>query len=158
MRESDEPVQPYLATIDVAGRRLDVSVLIAYDGIEYGGRLWFSETEWDDDGIPDRGVIAGRTRQEVEQFARRLTEAEFVARYRRAAANRRRFLALRAVTEEFLAKVRYLNQVAISMRAGLIDTEGAAQEIDYTEHQLHELVRQFREVAGVEQRVESSSP
>lgn len=155
MSTSDETVQPYLATIEVGGRRLDVSVLISYDGIEYGGRLWFTETEWDDEGIPDRGVLPGRSRPDVEQMARRLSEDELVARYRRAAANRRRFVALRSVTEDFLAKVRYLNQVAISMRAGLIDTEGAAQEIDYTEHQLHELVRQFREVAGVEQRVEA---
>lgn len=155
MSDSGDSVQPFLATIEVGGRRLDVSVLISYDGIEYGGRLWFFETEWDDEGIPDRGFIPGRSRDEVEQLARRLSEEELVARYRRAAANRRRFVALRTVTEEFLAKVRYLNQVAISMRAGLIDTEGAAQEIDYTEHQLHELVRQFREVAGVEQRVEA---
>ncbi|HSC31388.1 MAG TPA: hypothetical protein VLD17_06670 [Gemmatimonadaceae bacterium] len=155
MSASDETVQPYLATIEVGGRRLDVSVLISYDGIEYGGRLWFAETEWEDEGIPDRGNLPGRSRQEVEQMARHLTEEDLIARYRRAAASRRRFIALRSVTEDFLAKVRYLNQVAISMRAGLIDTEGAAQEIDYTEHQLHELVRQFREVAGVEQRVEA---
>jgi hypothetical protein len=82
--------------------------------------------------------------------ARRLTGDELVARYKRAAANKRRFLALRSVTDEFLRKVRYLNQVAISMRAGLIDLDGAAQEIDVTEHQLHELIRRLREVAGVE--------
>jgi len=155
MSDADETVQPFLATISVGGRRLDVSLQMAFDGIEYLGRLWFTETEWDDDGIPDRGLIPGRTPGEVEQMARRLNEEDLIARYRRAASNRRRYVALRSVTEEFLAKVRYLNQVAISMRAGLIDTEGAAQEIDFTEHQLHELVRQLREVAGVEQRVEA---
>ena len=36
------------------------------------------------------------------------------------------------------------------MRAGLIDLDGAAQEIDVTEHQLHELIRRLREVAGLE--------
>jgi hypothetical protein len=36
------------------------------------------------------------------------------------------------------------------MRAGLIDQEGAEQEIDYAEHQLHEIVARLREVAGVE--------
>jgi hypothetical protein len=36
------------------------------------------------------------------------------------------------------------------MRAGLIDLEGAAQEIDYTEQQLHQLVRRLRAAAGVE--------
>ena len=57
---------------------------------------------------------------------------------------------LRKVTEEILAKVRYLNQLSVSMRAGLIDLEGAAQEIDYTEQQMHQLVRRLRAAAGVE--------
>jgi hypothetical protein len=150
---SDDTVQPYIGTIMVGPRRFDVSVLISYDGVEYIGRLWFAAADGaaDDDRIPDRGVLPGRSKEEVEAMARRLTEGEMVARYRRATANKRRFLALRTVTDEFLRKVRYLNQVAISMRAGLIDLEGAAQEIDFTEHQLHELVRRLREVAGVEE-------
>jgi hypothetical protein len=36
------------------------------------------------------------------------------------------------------------------MRAGLIDPEGAEQEIDFAEHQLHEIVDRLRDVAGVE--------
>ena len=43
-----------------------------------------------------------------------------------------------------------LNQVAISMRAGLLDVDGAAQEIDLTEKQLHELIDRLRSYAGVE--------
>jgi hypothetical protein len=150
MRPSEESVQPHIATVNVGGQRFGVSVLISYDGIEYVGRLWYAEEDWEDAGIPDRGVLPGRSRDEVIAQARRLTGDELVARYKRAAANKRRFLALRSVTDEFLRKVRYLNQVAISMRAGLIDLDGAAQEIDVTEHQLHELIRRLREVAGVE--------
>ena len=150
MRTSEESVQPHIATVNVGGQRFAVSVLISYDGIEYVGRLWFAEEDWEDAGIPDRGVLPGRSRDEVVAQARRLTGDELVARYKRAAANKRRFLALRTVTDEFLRKVRYLNQVAISMRAGLIDLDGAAQEIDVTEHQLHELIRRLREVAGLE--------
>ena len=150
MRPSEESVQPNIATISVGGQRFGASVLISYDGIEYVGRLWFAEEDWEDAGIPDRGVLSGRSREEVVAQARRLTGDELVARYKRAAANKRRFLALRSVTDEFLRKVRYLNQVAISMRAGLIDLDGAAQEIDVTEHQLHELIRRLREVAGLE--------
>jgi hypothetical protein len=151
MAVSDESVQPHLATITVGPRRFDVSVLISYDGVEYLGRLWFTDEAWADDGIPDRGLITGRSKEEVEAAARRLTEPELLARYRRALANKRRFVALRTVTDEFLRKVRYLNQVTISMRAGLIDMEGAAQEIDFTEHQLHELVRRLRDAAGIEE-------
>jgi len=49
-----------------------------------------------------------------------------------------------------LSKIRYLNQVAISMRAGLLDVDGAAQEIALTERQLHEIVDRLRALAGVE--------
>jgi hypothetical protein len=62
----------------------------------------------------------------------------------------RRFLGLRKHTDEILAKIRYLNQVAISMRAGLLDVEGAAQELDLTEKQLHQLIDQLSEHAGKE--------
>ena len=149
MRQSVETVQPQIATIHVGSKRLGVSVRVAYDGVEYLGRLWFAEHEWDG-GIPDRGVLPGRTHDEVMDLARRLTETELVARYRRAATTTRRYKALRGIIEDFLLKVRYLNQVAISMRAGHIDLEGAAQEIDITEHQLHELIRRLRDAAGVE--------
>ena len=146
----DEMVQPHVATIEVDGRELNVSVRIVYDGIEYVGRLWFGETQWDDEGLPDRGPIAGRTKEEVIAGARRLNEQELVLRYRRALSEKRRFHGLRRVTDEILAKIRYLNQVAISMRAGLLDVDGAAQEIDLTERQLHELVSGLRKNAGVE--------
>ena len=151
MSQPERTIQPHIGTVSVGGRRFNVSVVVSYDGIEYTGRLWFSEEEWDDDGLPDRGVIPGRTRDEVVSIARELTADEMLARYKRAAANKRRYLSLRAVIEEFLRKVRYLNQVAISMRAGLIDLEGAAQEIDVTEHQMHELIRRLRDVAGIEE-------
>jgi hypothetical protein len=54
------------------------------------------------------------------------------------------------VTEELLRRVRYLNQLAVSIRAGLIDYEGATHEIDTAENQLVELVRRLRDVAGIE--------
>jgi hypothetical protein len=36
------------------------------------------------------------------------------------------------------------------MRAGLLDVEGAAQELELTERQLHELVDRLRPTAGDE--------
>ena len=83
-------------------------------------------------------------------LAKRLSTSELVLRYRRALAEKRRFVGLRKVTEEVLSKIRYLNQVAISMRAGLLDMDGAAQEIDLTEKQLHELIDRLKSYAGVE--------
>jgi hypothetical protein len=146
----DDTVQPHVTTIDYQGRRYSVSCRIVFDGIEYVGRLWFADDAWDDTGIPDRGALPGRDRDEVLDLAKRLSPAELVLRYRRALAEKRRFIGLRKVTEEVLSKIRYLNQVAISMRAGLLDMDGAAQEIDLTEKQLHELIDRLRSYAGVE--------
>lgn len=142
--------QPHIATIEHDGKQLDVSCRIAFDGIEYVGRLWFADVNLADSGIPDRGALPGRSREEVLALATRLTPPELALRYRRAVAERRRFLQLRRATEEILTRIRYLNQVSISMRAGLLDAEGAAQEVDQTEKQLHELVDALRFVAGIE--------
>lgn len=145
-----ENQQPHIASINLDGKRYSVSVRIAFDGVEYIGRLWFIEEGWDDAGIADRGAIPGRTRDEVITTARKLRVDDLKQRYLRALAEKRRFLGLRRATEDILAKIRYLNQVALSMRAGLLDMEGAAQEIDLTERQLHDLINRLREVAGVE--------
>lgn len=151
MNPEGDSIEREIASINADGRQLAVSLNVAFDGIEHVGRLWFAEEEWEDEGIPDRGVISGRTTEDVITSARGLTEAELLARLRRATVNKRRYLSLRAVTDDILRKVRYLNQVAVSMRAGLIDLDGAAQEIDFTEHQLHELVARLRDAAGVEE-------
>ncbi len=143
-------IQPHIATIEHDGKRLHVSCRIAFDGIEYVGRLWFADEKLADSGLPDRGGIPGRSRDEVVVLAQRLTPPELALRYRRAMAERRRYFELRRATEEILSKIRYLNQVSISMRAGLLDGEGAAQELELTEKQLHELVERLRYFAGVE--------
>jgi hypothetical protein len=146
----DDIAQPHLGTIEVDGRRYNVSCHIAFDGIEYVGRLWFADEAWDDVGTPDRGAIPGRNKDEVLQAAQQLDTEQLVMRFRRAQAEKRRFHGLRKCTDDVLAKIRYLNQVAISMRAGLLDVDGAAQEIDLTEKQLHELIGHLRVHAGVE--------
>jgi len=147
---ADEIVQPHIASLDYGGRRYNVACRIAFDGIEYVGRLWFADETWDDGGLPDRGALPGRSRDEVLALARRLTQQELMLRYRRALAEKRRFTGLRRATDDILGKIRYLNQVAISMRAGLLDTEGAAAEIDLTERQLHEIIEKLKLHAGVE--------
>jgi hypothetical protein len=151
MATHDEIIQPYVANIETEGRRYNVSVRVVYDGIEYVGRLWFADEAWEDIGLPDRGALPGRTREEVISSAMRLTPEELVKRHRRALAEKRRFIALRKHTDEILAKIRYLNQLAVSMRAGLLDVEGAAQEVDLTEKQLHSLIDTLSEHAGKEE-------
>lgn len=147
---ADENAQPHIATLDYDGRRFNVSCRVVFDGIEYVGRLWFTDEAWDDAGLPDRGALPGRTREEALTLARRLTQQDILLRYRRALAEKRRFVGLRKATDEILSKIRYLNQVAISMRAGLLDSEGAAAEIDLTERQLHDIIERLRSYAGVE--------
>jgi len=146
----DENVQPHIATLEYDGRRFNVTCKVMFDGIEYVGHLWFADEAWDDTGVPDRGSLPGRTRDETLTLARRLTPQELMLRYRRALAEKRRFTGLRKATEDILEKIRYLNQVAISMRAGLLDTEGAAAEIDLTERQLHEIIEKLKVFAGIE--------
>jgi hypothetical protein len=82
--------------------------------------------------------------------ARRLTPQELGLRHRRALAEKRRFLKLRRITDDILTKIRYLNQIAVSMREGWIDEEGANQEIELTERQLHDLIGRLRDYAGIE--------
>ena len=146
----NEITQPHISTIEHDGRRYNVSLRVVFDGVEFVGRLWFADESWDDLGLPDRGAFPGRTKEEAVALARRLTPDELVRRHRRAVAEKRRFHGLRRATDEVLAKIRYLNQVAISMRAGLLDVDGAAQEIDLTEKQLHALIDRLAAHAGVE--------
>ena len=145
-----EVFQPHITTIDSDGQRYNVSCRIVFDGIEFVGRLWFADDSWDDLGIPDRSALPGRSQDEVLALAKRISADELVRRHRRAVAEKRRFSSLRKATDEVLAQIRYLNQVAISMRAGLLDVDGAAQEIDLTEKQLHGLIDRLSEFAGVE--------
>jgi hypothetical protein len=146
----DDIVQPHIATLEYDGRRFNVTCKVMFDGIEYVGHLWFADEAWDDSGVPDRGSLPGRTRDETLTLARRLTPQELMLRYRRALAEKRRFTGLRKATEDILEKIRYLNQVAISMRAGLLDNDGAAAEIELTERQLHEIVEKLKVFAGIE--------
>ena len=151
MPATPEPViQPQIATIEYLGRRYNVSCRVAFDGIEYVGRLWFTEEDWEDSAVPDRGAIPGRSREEVLDTARQLTPHDLELRHRRAISEKRRYVRLRRVTEEVLTKIRYMNQIAIAMRDGLLDEEGASQEIDLTERQLRECIERLRHSAGVE--------
>ena len=142
--------QTVLSTIDVDERDVRVTLHIVHDGVEFVGRLWFAETEWTNSGIPDRGLLPGRTEGEVVALARRLRPDELLQRYRRANAEKRRFHGLRRLTTEILSKIRYLNQVAVSMRSGLLDRDAARQEMQLTENQLIELVRQASQLSGIE--------
>jgi len=147
---TDDSAHPHVATVEDDGRKYRVSVRVGFDGVEYVGRLWFTEVDSDDRGLPDRAALPGRNRDEVIALASRLTSDELVKRHRRALSEKRRFNGLRRVTDEIIGKIRYMNQVRLSMAAGLLDAEGAAQEVELTEKQLHALVDKLSAYAGVE--------
>jgi hypothetical protein len=149
-RFEDQIAQVHIGTFTAADKRINASIRVLFDGIEYVGRLWFADESLNSPPLPDRAAFPGRTREEAIDLARRLTPQELEKRYRRALSEKRRFHGLRRATDEILSKIRYLNQVAISMRAGLLDLEGAAQELELTERQLHDCISKLRDQAGVE--------
>ncbi len=147
----DPPESIHVTTIGVDGRRYDVFVELSHDGIEFLGALRFADEAWgEDDGVLDHGVLHGRKSDDVIAYARTLTELELVQRYRRAMHESRRYHGLRRVTGDVLDRIRHLNRVATSMRAGLLGLEDAAEELDRTEAELHTLIDRLRTVAGVE--------
>jgi hypothetical protein len=64
-------------------------------------------------------------------------------------AEKRQYIRLRQVTNEVLAKIRYLNQLAITQQRGLLDDDAAAHEFEVTERELHECVDRLRASAGI---------
>lgn len=142
--------QTAIGTFPIEGRAVRVSLHTAHDGVEFVGRLFFAEESWSNSGVPDRGVIPGRTSEDVAATARALSVEELRQRWLRANAEKRKYHALRRVTQEMLNKVRYMNRVAVGMRTGMLEAAAAHHELDLTESQLIALVRQVKDVAGIE--------
>lgn len=138
----------HLGTLRVDGAVHNVSVRIAYDGVEYLGRLWFADSVKDIEGIPDYGVVPGRTVDDVLAAARQLNAEDLTRRFHRAHAEKRRYIRLRRSVEEILAKVKYMNRVAISMRGGMLDTDAAQQELDLVTGQIQDIVARLKDVAA----------
>jgi len=63
---------------------------------------------------------------------------------------RRKYDPLRRVTQDMLARVRRLNQVAIALQAGLMDQADGADQLAETEAELHALVADLCDAAGVQ--------
>ena len=146
----EEEEELFVTTTEIDGRMYSVTVHVDFDGIEHVGHLLFRDSEWEDDeGVRDHGVISGRSGTDIQAAARTLSNHDLTLRHRRAIAGRRRFNGLRQLTQEVLAQIRYLNKVATSMRAGLLDVDEAANEIASTEARLHDMVGQLRSYAGV---------
>src|SRR5581483_1338855 len=75
------------------------------------GRLWFSQAGGAE--VWDTEEFAGESAEALLRRARLLSAEELIRRCRSSAGERRRYFALRAVTDDLLAQVRALNRVAV---------------------------------------------
>ena len=150
MTETRDIGHPFVGNVDIDGRRYAVTVEIAFDGVEHVGHLLFADDDWEEgEEISDQTGIHGKSADDVVISARHLSAGELAQRYRLALTTTRRYHGLRKATEDVLNRIRHLNKVSTSMRAGLLDVDDAAREIDATEQQLVDMVRQLRGYAGV---------
>jgi hypothetical protein len=127
-----------------------VSLRVGFDGIEYIGRLWFIDAMDDQPSFQDHGAVPGFTVQEAVRKAREFSQAELENRCHRALAEKRRFGSLRKATDEMINQIKYLNQVVINLRRGMLDREGAHEEIQQIQKQILEIVRSLSRTPGVE--------
>lgn len=148
---TDFRAEHHLATIDADGALCDVMVRFSYDGLEHIGRLWFSGPAVGDKSLPDHGAIPGRTIEEAIQLAERFSTDDLLRRFYRARAEKRKYIQLRRATEQLLDKVKYINGIALSMRGGMLDEDGARQEMELVVKQAQELLAVMPSLAGVEE-------
>ncbi len=148
---TDFRAEHHLATIDADGALCDVMVRFSYDGLEHIGRLWFSGPAVGDKPLPDHGGVPGRTIEEAIQLSERFTTDDLLRRFYRARAEKRKYLQLRHATEQMLDNVKYMNRIALSMKGGMLDADGAQQELDLIVKQMHALVDTMPALAGVEE-------
>jgi hypothetical protein len=92
----------------------------------------------------DEVGIPGRTPNDVIHAACSLSHAELQQRYSRALSTTQRSRGWLRTTEELMANIRQLAKLSTSLRAGLLDVDDAAREIDATERQLADMTRQLR--------------
>ena len=133
--------QHTIRPITLDGKDYNVSLQLGYDGIEYIGQLWFSDPKDENDRFPDSAAIPGRTIRDAVDAAKRLPSADLERRCKRALADKDRFGRLRQVTEEIITKIKYLNRVAVTMRTGVIEDEGAGEELLLIQQQILDIVK-----------------
>src|SRR5256885_17162023 len=86
--------QHAISSITVDGKEYRVALRLAYDGVEYIGRLWFSDPNSDQMGIPDHGAVPGRTIAEAVEDARKLTPQDLQRRCHPAFPDQGRYIRL----------------------------------------------------------------
>lgn len=138
-----------IRVITIDNNKFLVSLRVGYDGVEYIGRLLFTDATTkifyqDHGGVPGISVL------DAVRKAKELTDAQLQQRCHRALSEKRRFGKLRRTTDEMIEKIKYMNRVAVGLEKGTIDREGGNQELENVQTQLLEIVKRLRMHAGVE--------
>ena len=137
-----------IRAITLDGQKYSVSLRVIHDGVEYLGRLRFTDAS----GMTyqDHGAVPGSTALDAVRRATAFGEGEMAQRCYRALAEKRRFSRLRTATDEMINKIKHLNRVAIGLEKGIIDPASGKQELDEVQAELLQIVRTLRVHAGVE--------
>jgi hypothetical protein len=138
-----------IRTIAVDGQKYFVSLRVRYDGVEYVGRLMFTEASTEI-SYQDHGGVPGISVQEAISKAKDFSEGELVQRCYRALSEKRRFGRLRRATDKMIEKIRQLNRIAIGLEKGIIEPESGKLELNQAQSDLLAIVRSLRLHAGVE--------
>lgn len=149
MTVRDEIVE--LPSIQIDAQWYELTLQFWHDGTKYAGRLWFNGAGTGEGGMPGRRLYYGGTRDELIEVVEGLPPEEIRNQFRAAMTDRRRYLPLRAATDELLYNIRMLNQVAVEWRTGAADDAAATREMARIEERLHEIVSSLRTVAGIEE-------
>lgn len=149
MTVRDEIVE--LPPLQIDTHWYEMSLQVWHDGTKYAGRLWFTGSGTGEGGMPGRRLYYGSTRDELTALVAELPPEEVRSQFRHAMTDRRRYLPLRAATDELLYNIRMMNQVAVEYRTGAADPAVSEREIDRLEERLLEIVRSLRSVAGIEE-------
>lgn len=142
---SDHQIRP----ITVDGQKYFVSLRVGYDGVEYIGRLMFTDASTEI-FYQDHGGVPGVSVMDAVRKAKEFTDSQLKQRCNRALSEKRRFGKLRRATDQMIDKIKYLNRVAVGLEKGTIEREGGNAELDAVQAQLLDIVRQLRMHAGVE--------
>ena len=107
---SEHPIR----TITLDGEKYSIVLRVGYDGVEYLGRLRFTEATT---GVTyqDHGTIPGISVLDAVRRAKEFSEGDMSQRCHRALSEKRRFSKLRNTTDEMINKIKYLNRVAIGL-------------------------------------------
>jgi hypothetical protein len=142
-----------IRSITLDGENYTVSLRVGYDGVEYLGRLRFTDAK-SEITYQDHGAVPGISVLDAVRKAKEFSETEMSQRCYRALSEKRRFSRLRSTTDEMISKIKHLNRIAIGLEKGIIDPDGGKQELNQVQSELLDIVRTLRLHAGVEDEPE----